>query len=55
MFTVWEFRSIDGKQVVRRIRQAHPDDLFYQHNFQKVIWRGENYQEAVKASQIKRD
>ena len=55
MFTVWEFRSIDGKQVVRRIRQSYPDDLIYQHDFQKIIWRGEDYQQAVKAIQTKQD
>jgi hypothetical protein len=30
MKTVWEFRSIDGKQV----------DLKFQHEYQRVLYRG---------------
>lgn len=40
MKTVWEFRSIDGKQVVRVVRPCWPDDLKFQHEYQKVLYRG---------------
>jgi hypothetical protein len=38
--TVWEFRSVDGKQVVRSQRPAHPDDHKYEHEYQRIIYRG---------------
>lgn len=47
--TVWEFRSIDDKQVVRAIRCAEPNDLDVQHEYQKVIYRGFDLAEISKA------
>lgn len=40
MITVWEFRSIDGKQVVLKILPARPDDRNYEHEYQRIIYRG---------------
>lgn len=41
LYSVWEFRSVDGKQVVRSVRVAYPDDGKYQHEYQRIVWRGE--------------
>ena len=49
MQTVWEFRSIDGTQVVRALRHAHPDDLRYAHEYQRIIYRGSDPQEIARA------
>lgn len=49
MRAVWEFRSIDGKQIVRVVRPAHPDDLRYQHEYQRVIYRGDDAQKIKDA------
>lgn len=46
MWTVWEFRSVDGKQVVRSIRRSEPQEDRYQHDFQRIIYRGFNYKKA---------
>lgn len=54
MFTVWEFKSVDGKQIVRRIRRSHPDDRYYDHYFQRIIWQGESFQEAEKQCRLKK-
>jgi hypothetical protein len=37
---VWEFRSVDGKQVVRSIRSAYPDDQSFAHEYQRIVYRG---------------
>lgn len=41
MITVWEFRSVDGKQCVISIRPMEIDDYRYQHEFQLIIYRGD--------------
>ena len=40
IIAVWEFRSVDGKQVVRGIRPAYPDDFQFQHEYQRIVYRG---------------
>lgn len=40
MWTTWEFKSVDGKQVVRRVDLARGDDFRYQHEYQKIVYRG---------------
>ena len=40
MITVWEFVSVDGKQVVRAIRPCWPDDFKFQHEYQRIVYRG---------------
>lgn len=49
MWTVWEFRSVDGKQVKRVLRTAKVDDRQYEHHFQRIIYRGADYEEAKAA------
>ena len=49
MKTVWEFRSVDGKQVVRVVRPARGDDLRCQHEYQRVIYRGEDPEKIKNA------
>lgn len=49
MWTVWEFRSVDGKQVRRVMHTAKPDDHRYEHCFQRIVYRGTDY-EAAKAA-----
>jgi hypothetical protein len=49
MWTVWEFRSVDGKQVVRSLRRSEPMDQKYQHEYQRIVYRGDDYAMA-KAS-----
>jgi hypothetical protein len=46
---VWEFRSVDGKQVVRVLRPARGDDLRTQHEYQRVIYTGDD-REKIKAA-----
>ena len=46
MWTVWEFRSVDGKQIVRAIRPTEPQEDRYQHDFQRILYRGNDYQKA---------
>lgn len=48
MWTVWEFKSVDGAQVVRVMRTAQPDDMRYQHEYQRVVYRGTDYACAEK-------
>ena len=40
MYTVWRFKSVDGKQVVVVVHAAEPDDLYVQSEYQRVLWRG---------------
>jgi hypothetical protein len=47
--TVWGFRSIDGKQVVRVVRPCWPDDLKFQHEYQRVLYRGSDLTLIAKA------
>lgn len=42
MWTVWEFRSVDGKQVVRSLRRSEPLDEKYQHEYQRILYRGDD-------------
>lgn len=35
-FTVWDFRSVDGKQTARVVRVAEPNDQQYQHEYQRI-------------------
>jgi hypothetical protein len=37
---VWEFRSVDGKQVVQSVRTAYADDYQFQSDYQRIIYRG---------------
>ena len=46
MWTVWQFKSIDGRQVARKIQPARPDDYAYQHEFQIILYRGDDYNKA---------
>jgi len=46
MWTVWEFRSVDGLQVVRVIRTSEHMEQRYQHEYQKIVYRGTDYQQA---------
>ena len=39
-YTVWRFQSVDGKDVRVVVRASEPDDMKYQHEYQRVIWRG---------------
>ena len=49
MKTVWEFRSVDGKQVVRVVRPARADDMKTQHEYQRVIYRGDDVEKIKNA------
>lgn len=40
MITVWECRSVDGKQVTLVVHPAYPDDYKYQHEYQRIVYRG---------------
>ena len=40
MITVWECQSVDGKQCVQVIHAIYPDDFRYQHEYQKIVFRG---------------
>ena len=47
--TVWEFRSVDGKQVVRVVRPARADDMRTQHEYQRVVYRGDDAEKIKNA------
>lgn len=36
-WTVWEFRSVDGRQVVRVARARQVDDFRYVHHYQRIV------------------
>lgn len=38
--TIWECRSVDGRQVVRLNHPAYPDDYRYVNEYQRIIYRG---------------
>lgn len=38
--TLWEFRSVDGRQVVQSLRSAEPDDRKFEHEYQRIVYRG---------------
>ena len=40
LITVWEFRSVDGKQVVLKIYPARGSDKASQHEYQRVVYTG---------------
>lgn len=42
-FTVWYFKSVSGKETATVVRRSEPDDLQYQHEYQKVLWRGQAF------------
>ena len=46
MITVWEFKSVDGKQTKRVIRNSEPGEDRYQHEYQRIIYKGCDYQAA---------
>lgn len=46
MWTVWEFKSVDGKQTVRVIRPAEVDDRKFEHEYQKIVYRGDDHKTA---------
>lgn len=46
MWTVWEFKSTDGRQVVRSIRRSEMGEDRYQHIYQRIIYRGCDYTKA---------
>ena len=46
MWTVWEFRSVDGKQVVRVLRRSEPMEQRFQHEYQRIVYRGTDYEQA---------
>lgn len=37
---VWEVKSVDGKQKTTVIHPAHPDDYKFEHEYQRIIYRG---------------
>ena len=50
MWTVWEFRSVDERQITRSIRRSEMGEDRYQHHYQRIIYRGESYQAAKAAA-----
>lgn len=36
-FTIWDFRSVDGKQRACVVRVAEPNDKQCQHEYQSVV------------------
>ena len=50
MWTVWEFRSVDERQIVRSIRRSETGEDRYQHHYQRIIYRGSDYQKAKAAA-----
>ena len=50
MWTVWEFRSVDGRQVVRSIRRSEMGEDRYQHSYQRIVYRGTSYHDAKIAA-----
>lgn len=49
MICVWEFRSVDEKQVVTSIHPAYPDDYKFEHEYQRIIFRGYRHDYERKA------
>jgi hypothetical protein len=35
-YTVWDFRSVDGKSTARVVRVAEPNDQQVQHEYQRI-------------------
>jgi hypothetical protein len=50
MWTVWEFKSVDGRQRIRKIRRSELGEDRYQHEYQRIVYRGEDYQAAKRAA-----
>ena len=46
MWTVWEFRSVSGTEVRRVLRRSEPMEQRFQHEYQRIIYRGDDYQQA---------
>lgn len=38
--TVWLFKSVNGHESVRSIRPMRDDDFQYEHEYQRIIYRG---------------
>jgi hypothetical protein len=39
-FTVWRFESAISGEVVLSVRTSHVDDKMFEHNYQRIVWRG---------------
>lgn len=37
LWTIWECRSVDGRQIVRIVRASYPDDAQHQHEYQRIV------------------
>lgn len=48
--TVWEFLSIDGKERRLGIRPCYPDDYRFQHEYQRIVFRGPYSEYRVQGS-----
>jgi hypothetical protein len=46
MWTVWEFRSPSTGEVKRVIRRSEPLEQRFQHEYQRIVYRGTDYQQA---------
>ena len=39
-YTIWQFKSIDGKQCVTVIRPTYPGEEQYQNEYDRILWSG---------------
>ena len=50
MYTVWEFRSVDGTEVKRVLRTSQPGETAYEHYYQRILYRGTDFTAALAAT-----
>lgn len=52
--TVWECRSVDGRQVVKVLRPCYPDDYRYSHEYQRIVYRGPSSGYVPNSTEVSR-
>ena len=40
-YTIWQFKSVDGKQCVTVARRSEPLEEQRQHEYQRILWSGQ--------------
>ena len=50
MYTVWELRSVNGKEIKRVVRSSEPGETRFEHYYQRIVYRGTDRAAAIAAA-----
>ena len=40
-YTIWQFKSVDGKQCVTVVRRSEPSEEQWQNEYDRILWSGQ--------------